>query len=314
MAKKGATQFIVDLRGNPGGYLTQAIALSEEFLEKSDLIVFTEGTHQGKKSDYAKRTGRYHDFPVSILIDQGSASASEIVAGALQDHDRGLIVGRRSFGKGLVQNELELSDLSSIRLTIARYYTPSGRCIQKPYGEDIAYEEDYFERYESGELFSQDSIALTDTVKYYTTGKRVVYGGGGITPDIFIPLDTTYSVSLLNEISFENLIRQYAFDYADKNRPEVSYNYNDALKFSKTFSLSSTEWNEFLELVTSTEIEYTEEEMAQTTEELKKRISAQIGKYIFGDEAFYRTSFKTDQVVLSALENINRDLKTISSK
>lgn len=314
LRKAGAKQFIVDLRNNGGGFLSQAISVAEEFLERNDLIVFTEGLHQGKNEDFATRTGRFHEFPVSILINESSASASEIVAGALQDHDRALIVGRRSFGKGLVQNPLEFSDRSSIRLTIARYYTPSGRCIQKPYGDGIEYENDYLDRYNSGELFSQDSISLTDTVKYYTTGNRVVYGGGGITPDVFIPLDTSYSVSLLNEIAYTNLVRQFAFDYADKNRKTVSYSYNDALKFSSEFKLSDAEFNEFLELVSAEEIEYTAEDLASSRAELELRISAQIGKYIFGDEAFYRTFNRTDEMMEKAIQNINKDLKTIGKK
>ena len=185
--REGGTQkLVLDLRGNGGGYLDAATNIVEEFLDKNELIVFTEGRTQGKRNTYSSKRGKYRDMEVTVLMNQSSASASEVVAGALQDHDRSITIGRRSFGKGLVQHQYEMRDNSALRITVARYYTPSGRCIQKPYGDGIDYEDDYHQRLESGELMSADSIEFADSLRFETPGGRIVYGGGGITPDIFI--------------------------------------------------------------------------------------------------------------------------------
>ncbi len=311
LEEQGAKQFVVDLRSNGGGLLSQAIAMSEEFLEKNDLIVFTDGAHQEKDETFARRTGRFKDFPLAVLVNESSASASEIVSGALQDHDRAVIVGRRSFGKGLVQNELPLPDESSIRLTIARYYTPSGRCIQKPYGEDVAYGDDYENRFDSGELFSKDSIQYADTVKYFTANERIVYGGGGVTPDLFVPLDTTYAISLLNKISYNGLIRRFSFDTADDQRNELKNQHNSAKLFAQNWSIPSSLWNQFVNEVIAEEIPFMEDELAGSEEQLKLRLKAQIGKYVFGDEALYRTHNQEDEVVRTAIENVAKDLSSI---
>lgn len=214
---------IIDLRGNTGGYMMAVIQMVNEFLPKNRLIVYTEGRKSAKQEYFSDGRGSYESMPIVLLIDEASASASEIFAGAIQDNDRGTIIGRRSFGKGLVQQQLSFNDSSMVRLTVARYYSPSGRCIQKPYtsGSDKSYDDDLLERYEHGEYFSQDSIKHTGP-EYHTVGGRTVYGGGGITPDIFIPEDTTGMTSYFKEAGTTGLILQYAYDYTDRNRTKLS--------------------------------------------------------------------------------------------
>lgn len=218
--QKNCEGLIIDLRGNTGGYMAAAIQMVNEFLPNNRLIVYTEG-RKSPRQDYASNgTGSSQKLPLVVLVDEGSASASEIFAGAIQDNDRGTIIGRRSFGKGLVQQPIEFSDGSAIRLTIARYYTPSGRCIQKPYakGNDAEYEMDIITRYEHGEFFSADSIKQNKEETYYTSIGRPVYGGGGIMPDIFVPQDTTGMTSYYRMAVTKGLIARFSLDYTDKNR------------------------------------------------------------------------------------------------
>lgn len=211
---------VIDLRQNTGGYMGAAIQMVNEFLPKGKLIVYTEGRKAPRENYFSNGTGSSQEIPVIILVDEGSASASEIFAGAIQDNDRGTVIGRRSFGKGLVQQPIDFSDGSAIRLTIARYYTPSGRCIQKPYnkGKDENYEMDILTRYEHGEFFSQDSIKQDESHIYYTSLGRPVYGGGGIMPDIFVPQDTTGITSYFSMAVNRGLTLQFAFQYTDQNR------------------------------------------------------------------------------------------------
>ena len=222
LSQKHFGNLIIDLRDNMGGYLESAVKIINEFLPRNQLIVYTEGRKQPRKEYRSDGRGSYQDIPLIVLINETSASASEIVAGAMQDNDRATIIGRRSFGKGLVQQPLEFTDGSMIRLTIARYYTPSGRCIQKPYvpGEK-SYEEDLLERYEHGEFFSQDSIKHTGPA-YHTRIGREVYGGGGITPDLFVPEDTLGMTSYYKKASMSGLILQFAFKYTDENRQTLN--------------------------------------------------------------------------------------------
>ena len=222
LAQDGFSHLVIDLRSNTGGYLASAVQIANEFLPKGKLIVYTQGRKSPRQEYRSDGRGSYQQIPLVILIDEGSASASEILAGAIQDNDRGTIIGRRSFGKGLVQQPIEFSDHSMIRLTIARYYTPSGRCIQKPYtsGSDKSYEEDLMQRYQHGEFFSQDSIKHIGP-EYHTANGRVVYGGGGITPDIFIPEDTVGMTSYYKEASMTGQILQFAFNYTDENRSRL---------------------------------------------------------------------------------------------
>lgn len=223
LSQEGFSNLIVDLRDNTGGYLKPAVQIANEFLPKNKLIVYTEGRKSPRQDYLSDGRGSYQRIPLVVLINEGSASASEIFAGAIQDNDRGTIIGRRSFGKGLVQNQIEFTDGSMIRLTIARYYTPSGRCIQKPYtaGDNADYEEDLLARYQHGEFFSQDSIKHTGPA-YHTGLGRTVYGGGGITPDIFVPEDTLGMTSYFKEAAMRGLILQFAFVYTDNNRPKLS--------------------------------------------------------------------------------------------
>lgn len=220
---EGMEQVVVDLRGNRGGYMHIAIQMVNEFLPEGKLIVYTEGRKSPREEFFSDGRGSFQNIPIVVLVDEGSASAAEIFAGAIQDNDRGTIVGRRTFGKGLVQQPMEFNDGSVVRLTVARYYTPSGRCIQKPYekGHGEEYEMELIARYERGEFFSQDSIKQ-EGEQYQTSIGRVVYGGGGITPDIFVPEDTTAVTSYYREAVLTGLIRQFAFAYSDENREKLT--------------------------------------------------------------------------------------------
>ena len=222
LGQEGVRNLIIDLRDNVGGYMASAIQIADEFLPKNRRIVYTEGRKQPRQDFMSTGRGSYQDIPLVVLINEGSASASEIFAGAIQDNDRGTVIGRRSFGKGLVQQQIEFPDGSMIRLTVARYFTPSGRCIQKHYtdGKDKEYEEDLLMRYQHGEFFSEDSIKHTGPA-YHTRIGRTVYGGGGITPDIFVPEDTLGMTSYYKEAAMSGLILQFAFDYTDENREKM---------------------------------------------------------------------------------------------
>lgn len=221
---RGCQGVIIDLRGNGGGWMGVALQMANEFLRKGDMIVYTEGEHHPKVVEYANGTGNFMEMPLVVLTDETSASASEIIAGTIQDNDRGTIIGRRTFGKGLVQQPYQFTDGSAVRLTVARYYTPSGRCIQKPYdkGDDKEYEMDIVKRYERGEFFSQDSIHQNDSLVYKTRLGRTVYGGGGIMPDIFVSSDTTDVTSYFNQAVSRRLIAQYCLRYSDAHRKELS--------------------------------------------------------------------------------------------
>ena len=223
LSQEGFQHLCIDLRGNTGGYLQSAVQIANEFLPKNRLIVYTEGRKSPRQDYRSDGRGSYQQLPLTVLIDEGSASASEILAGAIQDNDRGTIIGRRSFGKGLVQQPITFGDQSMIRLTIARYYTPSGRCIQKPYvaGDNKDYEEDLLTRYEHGEYFSQDSIKH-EGKEYHTVKGRTVYGGGGITPDIFVAEDTTDVTSYYKQASMSGQIIMFAYAYTDENRQKLS--------------------------------------------------------------------------------------------
>jgi carboxyl-terminal processing protease len=304
LMEQGMQELVVDLRGNGGGYLTAAVQIAEEFLQKGQLIVYTEGKSSPKKSYIASKRGEFSEIPLAILIDQGSASASEILAGAIQDNDRGVIVGRRSFGKGLVQEHMSLPDKSALRLTVARYYTPSGRSIQKPYGEDIDYEADYENRFETGELISADSIHLPDSLEYITRGGRVVYGGGGIMPDIFVGLDTAGASEYLSIVSYRGILNQFGFDYADTHRDDLA-GYDDYKEFESKFDVDKSLLDGFVSYAEQKGVAPDSGGIKLSKEVLKLRIKAYIARNIWGNDGFYAIMTDDDKVIREALVSIS---------
>jgi len=297
----GVKQVILDFRGNGGGFLDQAVSMVEEFLTPGKVIVYTEGVHDGKEILSSEKQGRYRDMEVVVLIDQGSASASEIVAGALQDWDRSITVGRRSFGKGLVQREIELSDKSALRLTVARYYTPTGRCIQKPYGDSIDYSDDFHQRMLSGELSSLDNIKLPDSLKRVTPGGRIVYGGGGIVPDIFVPIDSALFSGALAELNYLGVIREFTFDYVDRNRALFAQ-YPDEDAFVKSFKVSASMLDDLAALGQAKDERITRSDIAGIEVELGLRIKAQIARTLYSENAMYKVLAGNDREFIRALE------------
>lgn len=308
---QGMKSLVLDLRGNGGGYLGIAVQIIEEFLQKGQLIVYTQGKASPKQEYYSSKKGTYSNLPLVVLINQGSASASEILAGAIQDNDRGLIVGRRSFGKGLVQEHLDLRDHSALRLTVARYYTPTGRSIQKPYGHGIDYSADLKERYVHGELQVADSIHFADSLKYTTPGGRTVYGGGGIMPDIFVPLDTNGASYYLNQVTYMGLINKFAFDYATKHRDMLMEKYSDYTSFKRNFELSEATFQKFVDYATETGVEPVAEEIQHSRQVIKLRIKAYISRNLYGNDGYYSVIFADDNILQEALKTLDNN-KTAS--
>ena len=312
LKKQGCEEFMIDLRYNSGGYLHAAIKMINEFLEKGELIVYTEGRSYPREDAIANGKGMFKNVPVCVLINEWSASASEIFAGAIQDQDRGTIVGRRSFGKGLVQQQVPLFDDSQVRITIAHYYTPSGRSIQKPYegGNLEEYEKDLLNRYEHGEFFSADSIAATDSIKYYTKNGRVVYGGGGIMPDYFVPQDTTGHTPYYTEAQNKGYTYSFAFQYSDKNRDTLKKfkEYTDLCDYldKENINLQFYKFAESKGLTTETS---GREDCADVINNILK---AYISRNIIGEKAFYPILNSKDETIIKALEIMQEQfLKTI---
>lgn len=301
LRNEGTKTIILDFRGNGGGFLDQAVSMVEEFLTPGKVIVYTEGVHDGREVMTSSRDGRYRNMEVVVLIDQGSASASEIVAGALQDWDRSVTVGRRSFGKGLVQREIELSDNSALRLTVARYYTPTGRCIQKPYGDSIDYSDDLHHRLVSGELTDGDKIELPDSLKKVTPGGRVVYGGGGIVPDVFVPLDSNLFSGTLAQLSAIGAIREYTFDYVDRNRKQLAM-YTSEDEFIRLFEVTTTMLNELADQAAGSDSELTRAAVMAIAGEVSLRIKAQIARSVFSENAMAKVIARQDAEFAKALE------------
>lgn len=302
LQKDGMKQLVFDLRGNGGGYLNEAVDIADEFLPKGSLVVFTEGRFRPQTQFRARKRGILEDMPVVVLIDGESASASEIVAGALQDNDRGIIVGRRSFGKGLVQEQVMLSDHSAIRVTVARYYTPTGRCIQKPFtGNKEEYLLEAYDRYENGELFSADSIHFDDSLKYFTPKGKVVYGGGGIMPDVYVPLVNDSTEYYFNKITNLGILYQYAFDYCDRHRQELG-RYKTVAEFDKSFHVSDAMFNELVEQAEKKGVKGNEIDKQVARKEADILLKAYIARDLFDDEGFYPIYREMDDVLQKALE------------
>lgn len=289
LQEQGMTKLIFDLRNNSGGYLDVAISLSDEFLSNDKLIVYTEGRSYPKQVAKATEEGDFENGDIVVLINEGSASASEIVSGAIQDWDRGKIVGRRSFGKGLVQRPFKLADSSEIRLTVARYFTPSGRCIQKPYDNG---NEDYFNdlanRLKHGELDNADSISFPDSLKYYTSSGRVVYGGGGIMPDVFVPLDTTDMSDYYKKLNIKAVAAKFAMQYVNDNRNKLTKKYKSSDKFIEDFTLTDEILSQFFEYANEQGVEYDEEGYNTSKSIIDTQLKAFIGRDLFDIAIFYR--------------------------
>ena len=297
---------IIDLRENTGGYMEAAIRMVNEFLPEGKLIVYTQGRKYPRMEEYANGTGSCQNIPLVVLIDQGSASASEIFAGAIQDNDRGTIVGLRSFGKGLVQQPIDFSDGSAIRLTIARYYTPSGRCIQRPYenGKDSKYEMDWLDRYEHGEFFSADSVKLDKKLRYSTSLGRPVYGGGGIMPDVFVPRDTTGVTSYLMEVSNKGLLIQFSFQYTDRNRAKLDQ-FNDETELQKYLEKQNIV-EQFVQFSAQKGVKRRNLLINKSRKLLERNLYGNIIYNIQGKEAYIRYINRDDATVLKALEILER--------
>jgi carboxyl-terminal processing protease len=298
LMNNGMTDLVLDLRGNGGGFIDIANSIVDEFLEDDKLIVFTKNNKNEIEESFATQTGAFEKGGLYVLIDENSASASEIVAGALQDNDKGTIIGRRSFGKGLVQIEMDLGDGSAVRLTTARYYTPTGRSIQKPYAGNgnKNYYKDYQERVASGELLSKDSIQVIDSLKFTTPKGKIVYGGGGIIPDVFVPIDTS---SYMSNFYF-NTINNFAFDYVDANRKSLEkWNVNT---FIKDFDTNEKVFNTYL-----SEVEDKIKTSFRAKQSIKKYLKASIANVLFGDVGFYRIIHQEDKMLQKVLELESRN-------
>jgi len=306
LKKDGMTRLILDLRGNGGGYLTAAVDLADEFLPKGRLIVYTKGANHAKEEYYSDGQGLFEKGTLLIMIDEFSASASEIVTGAIQDNDRGIVLGRRSFGKGLVQEQLNMKDGSAVRLTVARYYTPSGRCIQKPYKEGLdKYNSDYYHRYMSGELEHPDSIKFPDSLKFKTLSGKVVYGGGGIMPDIFIPIEKDSTLKFYNLAVNKGLIFQWAFDYTDKYRSRLNQlkNVDD---FEAKFQITGAMYDDFLAYALKKGLKHEGQNLPESDHKARTLIKAYIGRNILDNEGFYPILNTIDPAFIKALEVVKR--------
>ncbi len=308
--ENGMQKLILDLRGNPGGYMDRATSMADELIAGDRLLVYTKGKEKRfDRETKARLDGAFETGPVVVLVDEGSASASEIVAGALQDHDRALIVGRRTFGKGLVQMPVKLSDDSELRLTISRYYTPSGRSIQKPYesGKSDEYESDLKKRYDHGEFFNSDSIRFDPELQYKTHGGRIVYGGGGIMPDVFVARDTTTSSKYLYELYAKNIIREYAARFAAENSKK--FENQPFEEYLKHFEVNDQMISELVKDATKVGIEPNAKELERSKPVINTQIKALVGRYIWGktrkthfNNEAYQVLNQTDPIVKEALK------------
>jgi len=309
LKKQGLQDLILDLRGNGGGYLNTAFTLADEFLGDNKMIVYTEGDKQ-KKEDYkATSRGNFEKGKLVVLIDEGSASASEIVSGAIQDWDRGLIIGRRSFGKGLVQKPFPLPDGSAVRLTTAKYYTPTGRSIQKSYeeGKD-AYYKDIVNRYKHGELFSSDSINFPDSLKYYTPNRRTVYGGGGIMPDMFVPIDTSLSSDYNSKLIRTGAYNQFTLVYLDKNRKKLAKEYPTFKSYNSNFEVNAELLEDFYTYAEKKkEIERNQTDIATSEKLIKIQLKALLARNLYDVSEYFEVINELNEAYQEALKVLQKD-------
>lgn len=306
---EGMRKLIFDLRGNSGGYLDQAILIANEFLPEGKLIVYTEDRDRKQVKEFSDGTGTAADLALAILIDEGSASSSEILAGAVQDNDRGTIIGRRSFGKGLVQHQLPYADGSALRLTVARYYTPTGRSIQKPYinGDDEDYEMDMVRRYNNNEFFSQDSIHFADSLKFTTPAGKTVYGGGGIMPDLFVPMDTTDITKYYIEVTGRNILYRYTIEYADAHR-EALNGVHSLGELTALLDADKGLFDDFVRYAARKGVKPVPSEIARSRKIMEAQLRAYIGRNTpLEDDGFYYNIFPVDNVVQEALRLLVRE-------
>ena len=303
LQKLGMKDLILDLQGNGGGYLNAAVDLANEFLGQKELIVYTEGKKSPRSDFYAKGNGKFSDGKLVVLIDEFSASASEIVTGAVQDWDRGVVVGRRSFGKGLVQRPVDLPDGSMIRLTVARYYTPSGRCIQKPYENIEKYNEDLIDRYNKGEMTNADSIHFPDSLRYKTKKlERVVYGGGGIMPDYFVPVDTTIYTKYHRQLRDKGIIIKANLKFIEKYRKEWQDKYKKFDDFNKKFEITQPMLDDLLAMAADAKIEFNKEEYEKSLPLLKLQLKALIARDLWNMNEYFHVINDSNESVKKALE------------
>lgn len=304
LLKKGMKNMVLDLRGNPGGYMNMAERIADEFLPSGRTVVYTEGRIPDSKTKYKATSdlNLFEEGALVVLLDYGSASASEIVAGAVQDWDRGLIVGVRSFGKGLVQTQKDFGDGSAMRLVISQYYTPSGRCIQKPFNMSAKeYDMEVVERFESGEIYDESKIDLPDSLKFKTNSGRTVYGGGGILPDVFVARDTTQDSDYLTDLIAQNAFRQYAFHYGDAH-PDAKAQYVDAAGFNRNFRVDEALLNDFVAYSEGKGVKQDAVGLGISRKDISTYLKAFIGRRLFDDDAFYPTFHESDNVLRRAVE------------
>ncbi len=308
LKSKGMRSLILDLRNNSGGFLDVAIDLSDEFLPSEKLIVYTQGLRSPRMDFKATSRGGFEKGKLIIMVNEGSASASEIVAGAIQDWDRGLVVGRRSFGKGLVQRPFELPDSSVVRLTTARYYTPSGRCIQKSYEEGIDnYYDDLTKRFNHGEFVSADSIRFPDSLKFYTPSKRVVYGGGGIMPDVFVPLDTMATSKYYTDILRKGLMNDFVIVYMEKNREVLRSQYPDLNTFRDNFIIDDKFLAEFTDFAATKEVPLDSDGLQKSGTEIKHVLRGLFARNLFDVSAYFEIISPIDHELMRAVEVMHED-------
>ena len=301
---EGMTKLIFDLRGNSGGYMDQAILIANEFLPEGELIVYTEDRNKHQIKEFSDGRGTATDIALAVLIDEGSASSSEILAGAVQDNDRGTIVGRRSFGKGLVQHQIPYADGSALRLTVARYYTPTGRSIQKPYvnGDEYDYEMDIVRRYRNNEFFSADSIHFADSLRFVTPKGKVVYGGGGIMPDIFIPMDTTDLTPYYMEVSGRNILYRYTLDYADRHRDALNA-VHTIPELTALLDSDKSLFDDFVRYAAAQGVAPVARDIARSRKVMEAQLRAYIGRNTpLESDGFYYNIFPIDNVVSRTIE------------